>query len=160
MGAPQRRLLRERKAKALPAGAADPTPVPITRVTLVDGEPLDGEEEAKRWLESATGDAEPLVAAALGVLNLALRAQARDDLTARQLSRREPSAARLGYGDGDELANGVHREARELPDRPPRARRLDPVADQAKVAAALSGREPDETHTKTVSACREAFRGS
>ena len=49
---------------------------------------------------------------------------------------------RIGWGSGDQIADGNWTEAEQLPPPPtPRRSSLDP---QQEVAEALSGREPDE----------------
>jgi hypothetical protein len=58
--------------------------------------------------------------------------------------RRQLAGARVGWGEGEPLSEGQLREARELsPPREPRFQRRSKVLEpQARMAAALSGREP------------------
>ncbi|MGH2923136.1 MAG: hypothetical protein ACRDKH_03780, partial [Solirubrobacterales bacterium] len=75
----------------------------------------------------------------------ALRAGARDPLV-HEIGATRALAVRIGYGAGEELADGRWTEALELP--PPKRGRLDEVDPQALVAAVLAGRErvhPAET---------------
>ena len=75
----------------------------------------------------------------------ALRAGARDPLV-QDVGATRALAIRIGFGDGDEIAEGRWREAREL--ARPRPGRLDDVDPQERVAAVLAGREhvhPAET---------------
>jgi hypothetical protein len=127
---------------------SDPGSVPVTRVTVAGGRELD---EADAWLDEVlrspesraaeVGSATRLVNRALN----ALRAGARDPLV-QDIGATRALAIRVGYGTGDELADGNWTEARELP--PPKRGRLEGVDPQTRVAAVLAGREevhPAET---------------
>ncbi|MET0958693.1 MAG: hypothetical protein ABWZ18_09285, partial [Solirubrobacterales bacterium] len=125
--------------------------VPVSRVTVALPERFEAEAEAERWLQATAGDAERRsaeVRAATRLLNRALnalRAGARDPLV-QDVGATRALAIRVGFGDGDEIAEGRWREAREL--ARPRPGRLDDVDPQERVAAVLSGREavhPAET---------------
>ena len=140
LGAPERRRrLARRKRDAPPE--PDPTPVPTTRVTIIDvGEPLDSEASARRWLASA-GERE--LAADVAVLNRALHAfrLVTADPYLHPVGRRHALVARVGFGAGEQVADGLWTDARELhadPRRQPRAKVLQP---QARLAAVLTGRE-------------------
>jgi hypothetical protein len=124
---------------------------PVSLVTVALAERFDGESEAERWLEATAGDAQRRadeVRAATVLINRALnaaRAGARDPLV-QDVGATRALAIRVGFGDGDEIAEGRWREAREL--ARPRSGRLDNVDPQERVAAVLSGREsvhPAET---------------
>ena len=71
----------------------------------------------------------------------ALRAEARDPLV-QDLGATRALAVRIGFGDGEELAEGRWQQAREIP--PPRRGRLDDIDPQSRVASVLAGR--DEVH--------------
>ncbi len=125
--------------------------IPMTRVTVAFPERFSGKREAEGWLEETAGDAEgrsTAVRSATLLLNRALnalRAGARDPLV-QDVGATRALAIRIGFGDGDEIAEGRWREAREL--ARPRPGRLDDVDPQERVAAVLSGREsvhPAET---------------
>jgi hypothetical protein len=140
LGAPERRrLLARRKRDAPPE--PEPTPVPTTRVTIVDvGEPLDNEADARRWLASA---GEHDLEADLAVLNRALHAfrLVTADPYLHSVGRQHALVARIGFGAGEQVADGLWADARELhadPRRQPRAKVLQP---QARLAAVLTGRE-------------------
>lgn len=140
LGAPERRrLLARRKRDAPPE--PDPTPVPTTRATIIDvGEPLDGEESARRWLASA---GERDLEADLAVLNRALHAfrLVTADPYLHPVGRRHALVARVGFGAGEQVSDGLWTEARELradPRRQPRSKVLQP---QARLAGVLTGRE-------------------
>jgi hypothetical protein len=141
LGAQKRsRLGRSRRQiKALPE--PEPIPVATTRATVVEvGDPLRSPDEAATWL---SGAGEPELAAGLEVLNRALHAHrlASADPHVHGIGRRDALVARLGYGAGEEVADGLWTDARELIDAGSgrrRSRRI-PVA-QARLAALLTGR--------------------
>lgn len=140
LGAPERRrLLARRKRDAPPE--PDPSPVPTTRATIIDvGEPFESETGARRWLASA---GERDLEAGLVVLNRALHALrlVTADPYLQPAGRRHALVARVGFGAGEQVADGLWTDARELdadPRRQPRAKVLQP---QARLAAVLTGRE-------------------
>ncbi|MEJ7783897.1 MAG: hypothetical protein WKF96_03770 [Solirubrobacteraceae bacterium] len=141
LGAPQRRLLRGKRAKnAEPE--PDPTPVPTGRATIIPAAPLETEKDAARWLKDADGETE--IEAALVVLNRALHAHrvALADPHAREVGRDDALVARIGFGVGEQVAEGRWAEALTLPvpqDR--RQRRVAALRPQERVAALLSGRD-------------------
>ena len=104
------------------------------------GDPLRTREEAAAWL---TGAGEPELAAGLAVLNRVLHAQrlASADPHVHGIGRRDALAARLGYGAGEEVADGLWTDARELVDTGPRRRRSKVPAAQARLAGLLTGRQ-------------------
>jgi hypothetical protein len=115
--------------------------VPITRATVVEiGDPLSTPEEAAAWL---AGAGEPELAAGLGVLNRVLHSHrlASADPHVHGIGRRDALAARLGYGAGEEVAEGLWTDARELINAGPRRRRSRVPAAQARLAALLTGRQ-------------------
>ena len=125
--------------------------VPVSRITVAFGERFSGEREAEAWLSEAVASAEEridMVRSATLLVNRALsalRAAAQDPLV-QEVGATRALAIRIGFGDGDELADGRWSEAREI--APPRRGRLDDVDPQERVAAVLSGRErvhPAET---------------
>jgi hypothetical protein len=142
LGAPERRRLataRRRQRNAQPE--PDPTPVATTRATIVDvAEPLAGAGDAAAWLGRAGEDD---LAAGLGVLNRALHAHriATADPRAHGVRRHDALVARLGYGAGEQVAEGLWSDARELIDPGPRRRRSRLPAAQARLAAILTGRQ-------------------
>jgi hypothetical protein len=136
LGAPERRWLRGRRPRA-----ASPAPAPVTtsRVTLVTAKPLDDEDAAARWLRAA-GEAE--ADAAVAVLNrvLHLHRAATADPHVREVRREQAVVARVGYGDGEQVADGRWRRAIELPaGRPPR--RTAALRPGERLAALLGGRD-------------------
>jgi hypothetical protein len=128
---------RQRKAQPEP----EPTPVHTTRATIIDvGDPLPNPERAASWLKGA-GEAE--LADGLTVLNRALLAHrvATADPRVHGVARSDALVARLGYGAGEQVADGQWTDARELVDPGPRRRRTRIPAAQARLAALLTGRE-------------------
>jgi hypothetical protein len=141
LGAPQRRLLGGKRPKGT-TPEPGPEPVPTGRATVIPATPLDSEEAAARWLKDV--DAEAEAAAALVVLNRALHAQrvATADPHAREVAREDALVLRVGFGAGEQVADGRWTEALELP--PPagrRQRRSAALRPQERLAALLGGRD-------------------
>jgi hypothetical protein len=111
------------------------------RATIIDvGDPVPDPVRAATWLDRA-GERE--LAAGLAVLNRALHAYrlAAADPFAHGVTRADALVARIGYGAGEEVADGKWTDARELIDPGPRRRRSRIPAAQARLAALLTGRE-------------------
>ena len=150
LGAPQRRLLRGRRGTEVEHAEAEP--VPTTRATVIRPEPFPDPGRAEAWLDGARGSEEELeaeLAAALAVLNRALHAHraARADLAARDVTRTSALVVRLGFGSGDQVAEGRFERGWELPRQARKAKRTMEAPDE-RFAALLGGRE-------TVLACEE-----
>jgi hypothetical protein len=135
LDAPRRQRRRARRAEA------DATSVEVTRATVIDAAPLGDLDTADAWLARAVGDDTARVTGeALAVLNQAVaghRLGAADPWVADA----DPSWAlvcRVGYGSGEQVADGDWESAREVP--PPRRKRTM-AAPQERVAALLGGRE-------------------
>lgn len=145
LGVPRAGGRRRRRPQQVEPG--DPEGIPVTRVTVAAGRELAGEKEAEAWLDSATGDAEGRAAEVRSATRLvnralnALRAEARDPLV-QDIGATRALTVRIGYGTGEQLADGGWTQARELP--PPRRGRLEDVDPQTRVAAVLAGR--DQVH--------------
>jgi hypothetical protein len=112
--------------------------------------PFSDEEEAGRWLDEATeadDTAAVLVGEGIGLLNRALHvhAVAGADPRAHELTPERAVAARIGYGDGEEVASGAFAAAREVDvwahGASRRRRRQEDLRPQERVAAVLGGRE-------------------
>jgi hypothetical protein len=139
------RRLSGRRARSVPA-EPPPATVPVTRATVVAAEPFPDTGAAGLWLADAAGaGAEAAVAEALAVLNLAVEAHrvAAADPYVREVSPSDALVTRLGYGSGEQVADGRWVEARELPppDATRRGRRMDALRPQERVAALLGGRD-------------------
>jgi hypothetical protein len=147
LGAPERRLLARRRGRARAVEAPpDPPPEPVvtTRATLVDTAALDGYEAASSWLAGA--DLAALADDALARLNRVLHAHriASADPYGREVALAQALVVRVGFGDGERVAEGRWDRARELP-RPapagaPRARGAA-LRPQERLAALLAGRD-------------------
>lgn len=141
LGAPERRHRLRSRRQTQAAPEPEPTPVITGRATVIElGEPLPSTEQARAWLERA---GEPYLAAGLEVLNRALHAfrLVTADPYLGPVSRRQTLVARAGFGAGEQVAEGLWAEARELVDPEPRQRRLKVLHPQARLAAVLNGRE-------------------
>jgi hypothetical protein len=111
------------------------------RATVIDVRaPLTDQEEAAGWL-AAAGEAE--LERDLAVLNRMLHSfrLASADPYLGPVGRHQALVARIGYGLGEEVADGVWTEARVLLPSARRQRRARVLAPQARLAALLSGRE-------------------
>jgi hypothetical protein len=139
VGAPQRSLLGGRRARSV--SAAEPEPVPTSRATVARSRAFDSEEAASKWLAGADLDAER--DAAVAVLNRALRAQraAAADPYVGEVSAERALVVRIGYGRGDEVADGRFGEAVELPRFTGRRVKRSMEAPKERFAALLGGRE-------------------
>ena len=145
LGAPERRALRGRRPVSVTEGA--PEPVPTSRITLIDPEPFPGPAAAGAWLAGVRGQrerADAHVEAAVLAANAALRAHraAVADPFARDISAEQALVVRLGYGNGNTVADGRYAEAVELP-RASRTRpRRSMEAPDERFAALMGAREP------------------
>jgi hypothetical protein len=138
--APRRSRLAGRRPRPAEPG---PAPVEVTRATVIAAGALEGEERAEAWLREATGRAESTVADALAVLNRALHARriAAADPYAGEVTARHALVTRVGYGTGDQVAEGVWTAARELPVEAPRVAREAALRPQERFAALLAARD-------------------
>ena len=131
------RRLRRRARRADPG----PTSVELTRATVIDATPL---EDADAWLERACGDDRGRVTGeALELLNRAVAGQriASADPWLADADLAHALVCRVGYGSGEQVAEGDWEAAVELPlPAPPSARSLV-LSPQERLAALLSGRD-------------------
>jgi hypothetical protein len=149
IAAPPRPSRRRRRPKDTEA-AATPAELPLARATAVRAfEPYDSAAEAAAWLARATvneAEIDAVVDTGTALLNDALHAQAiaAADPHVATLSPDRAIAVRLGYGSGDQIADGAFSEAREVDVSAagsPRRRRQEELRPQERVAAVLRGRE-------------------
>ena len=141
LGASERRSRRGKRDRSV-APEPEPTPVSTGRATIIAATPLGSEEEAARWLQAVDREAE--VDAALVVLNRALHAQRVSvaDPYAREVGRDDTLVTRLGFGVGEQVAEGRWTEAVELGQaKRKRVKRTAALRPQERVAALLSGRD-------------------
>ncbi|HEY8582032.1 MAG TPA: hypothetical protein VIL49_03765 [Capillimicrobium sp.] len=147
LGAAQRRLLGRRRARAAAPEPA-PTPVPVTRATVVQAEALDGPAAAATWLDGL--DREAYAEAALAVLNRVLSAHrlAVADGGLRDATITQALVVRVGWGAGEEVAEGRWSAALDLPPAQSGVTALGALRGQSaalrpseRLAALLAGRD-------------------
>jgi hypothetical protein len=142
IAAPRRSLIPRprRRAKAVEAPGVEE--VEVTRATVIDATPMYEAGAAETWLARAAGDErERVVSGALAVLNRAVAGHRVASGNSR-IADADPSRAlvtRVGYGVGEQVAEGDWRAARELPPSPPEEWHL--IVPQLRVSALLSGRD-------------------
>jgi hypothetical protein len=140
LGAPERRrFASKRQHQAQP----EPEPVPVTtgRATVIDvSKPLPDAARARSWLSQA-GENE--LDADLAVLNRALHAfrLVTADPYLHPVRRQQALVARIGWGAGEQVADGLWSDARELAVLSGRERRSKVLQPQARLAAVMNGRE-------------------
>jgi hypothetical protein len=137
--APRRRRLARGRARRAAPGAA-PGAVEVTRATVITTDPLP-EDGATAWLEAAVRDDEATVGDALALLNRTIHGHrlAAMDPYISEVRAGQALATRIGYGSGEQVAEGDWEAARELPPvKPSRSMLLQP---QQRLAALLSGRD-------------------
>jgi hypothetical protein len=147
LGASERRLLALRRGARDAAADPPPAPVPTSRATLVDTTALEGREAAEQRLREA--DAGALAGAALARLNRVLHAHrvAVADSAVREVVREQALVVRVGYGDGERVAEGRWDRALELPAAGARSGgrgargRSAALRPQERLAAVLAGRD-------------------
>jgi hypothetical protein len=139
LGAPERRRLSGRRRRRDAERRPEPTAVATGRATVIDvGGPLD-EAGARAWLAGAGEDE---LDAGLAVLNRALHSFRiiTSDPYLQPVGRAQAIVARVGFGAGEEVAEGLWTAARELT-APEGRRRSRVLAPQARLAALLGARE-------------------
>lgn len=139
---PRRQRLIGRRARELEAKPQpEPTPVATGRATVIDvAGSFSRPEDAAAWLRMA---GEERLERDLAVLNWALHAfrVATADPYLNPVSREQLLVARVGYGAGEEVADGRWTEARELIAPVRRQRRARLLHPQARLARLLGGHE-------------------
>jgi hypothetical protein len=125
----------------------EPTPVATARTTLVDPVSVSAERQAKAWLADLDGERE--IQAAAGVLNRVLHFHriAAADPHIHEISPDQALVIRAGWGEGEQVADGLWLHARELPWRGPAGVRKKRIGDrgaalrpQERLAELLGGR--------------------
>jgi hypothetical protein len=140
LGALERRGIAQRRQRH---AQSEPEPSLVTtgRATIIDvGAPLGDRERARRWLAGA-GEAD--LAVDIAVLNRALHAfrVVTADPHLHTVGRRRALVARIGFGAGEQVADGLWSDARELLPTTSRSSRAKTLEPQARLAAILTGRE-------------------
>jgi hypothetical protein len=140
----QRRGMLGRRSRTRPTGGGgtESTPVAVARATVVDPISLSSEGQAKAWLNQL--DPEREAHAATDVLNRVLFAQ-RISAAAPHLHEVSPAQAliiRAGWGEGEQVADGLWRDVRELVlSRKRMLRRSTVLRPQERLALMLAGRD-------------------
>ncbi len=137
--APRRRRLGRRRPRAAEPGS-EPGDVEVTRATVITTDPLPA-DGAAAWLDAAVRDRDVTVGEALALLNRTIHGHrlAAMDAYVTEVGPDHALATRIGYGSGEQVAEGDWEEARELPaPKPSRSMLLHP---QQRLAALLSGRD-------------------
>ena len=142
--APRRRRLRRAKPTGAEPGARVKT-VPLTSLTAIRPDPLGDDDAATAWLETLRDDQDAMEAAiadALLLINEAIHASRTATLDAHHadIDSEHALAVRIGFGAGDELADGRWEEAIEIP-HAQRRRRAEVLRPQERIAAVLGARE-------------------
>jgi hypothetical protein len=141
LGAPERRRRTALRKQRIAEPEPEPTPVSTGRATIIDvGQPLGSPEQARVWLRAA-GEGE--LAAGLEALNRALHAfrLVTADPYLHTVGRQQALVARVGFGAGEEVADGLWTDARELLLVEGWQRRARVLHPQARLAAVLGARE-------------------
>jgi len=144
---PPRRRRRGRGESADP----EPAPLPLTRVTAIRASArFESQAEAARWLDAACeaeDTVEVLADEGLATLNRALHALAVSaaDPRGREIAIEQAVRVLVGYGSGEETADGRYSDGRQIdlarPASSRRRRREEELRPQERVAAVLRGRE-------------------
>lgn len=140
VGAERRGLLGGRSRTRRTDSA--PAPVPVARATVVDPIPLSLDTQARKWLAQLDPEREAQAAAA--VLNQVLWAHriAGAATHVREVSPAQALVVRAGYGEGEQVADGLWSDARELVLSRKRAgRRASVLRPQERLAMLLSSRD-------------------
>lgn len=143
LGARERRLFGRRRSRTA-APSPEAALVTTTRATLIRGIPLD-EQAREAWMK----DPGAPVPGELEVLNRVLHAHriASADPFVREASLDQALVVRVGYGAGEEVAEGRWTEAVEPGDtegaalKRLRAQRAEALRPQERLAAVLGGRD-------------------
>jgi hypothetical protein len=141
--APRRRLRRARPKDSDPDAVSERPP--LTRLTVIRPQALGERDAARAWLAEIRDDDDAIRAElgeALEFVNLAISAQRVSSLDPHlpDVSAERALVVRIGFGTGDEVADGLFTEAIDVP-RATRRRRLETLRPQERIAAVLGGRE-------------------
>lgn len=120
---------------------AQPAAVPVARATVVDPVPLSTNGQGKTWLSEL--DPEQEATRATGALNRMLFAHRIATATSHvhEVSPAQALIVRAGYGEGEQVADGLWRDARELILSHTRSgRRATVLRPQERLAVLLGGR--------------------
>lgn len=141
LGAAQRRAVAGRRRRRDAEPQPEARPVTTGRATVIDVGHALKKPGARAWLEAAGEDD---LAVGLGVLNRALHAfrVVTADPYLQPVGRAQTLVARVGFGAGEEVADGLWSAAKELSLPEGRRRRARVLEPQARLAAVLGSRQP------------------
>lgn len=150
LGSPALGERRRRRSRPVPA-KPEPAPMALTRATVIRAaSPFADQTVAARWLDETCADEDSvdlLATEAIQIFNRALHAQAvaAVDPYGRQLAPEQAERVLVGYGSGEETADGRFTDARQV-DLGPRTasrrrQREEQLRPQERVTAVLRGRE-------------------
>jgi cell division protein FtsB len=134
---------RKRPAEPEP----EPEPVATARATIVDPVSVSAERQAKAWLAELDGERE--IGSAIAALNRLLHFHriAAADPDVREVAPEQAIVIRAGWGEGEQVADGLWTHAVELPWRGPGGVRRKRIGDRAaalrpqeRLAVLLGGR--------------------
>lgn len=111
LGVPRASGRKRRRGRAIAAEGFEGTPLPLARYGVARPRPFESESDAEAWLAGVSSDHEQatsLLDSALAAINAALHAQraAAADPYVSELSPTTAQTRRIGYGTGDEVADG------------------------------------------------------
>lgn len=137
---------RRRRGKAKDAVADGAPEVPVTRLTVIQPDALAGPDAAEEWLGDLKGSqeqADELVAQGHTIVNRALHAHrlATQDPYGGGVPASMALVTRVGYGTGDEVADGRFTDAIEVSPAPGPRGRTEALRPQERLAASLGRRE-------------------
>lgn len=140
---PIRRPRRRRKAKAVDHAA--PETVPVLRVTVAGSDRFADQKGASTWLDEIADDVEHRADYArdgLDAFNRALDAlhELTEDPAIGPVDIGSSLAVRIGFGTGDQVADGEWTEARQLPS----FQREVGLDRHRQVALRLAGKDEDD----------------
>jgi hypothetical protein len=148
VGAPRRSRL-SRRARRVEPDEGGPAPVPTARATVIRAEGLTTADHGAAWLDRLRRSRDAIeseAATAVRELNALLRAHraAAADPYVRDVAPEGATAVRVGYGAGEEVADGRYTAALELPPAGVNSRvrrRAEALAPDERLAALLGRRE-------------------
>ncbi len=154
LGAPPPARRRRKRPKDAEIGEP-PAELPVARATVVLAfNELEDDKTAAAWLQEATADEDSidrLVERGIDELNQALHTQAvaSGDPYPQTVTPARATAIRIGYGNGEALADGAFTSAHQVdPGLGPISRRRqrdEELRPQQRLAAVLGGREQLDT---------------
>lgn len=134
----RRSFLRSKKRARKAEPSPEPTMVPTARATVIRGVPVS-ELEAKSWMAVAGEHVETELAVVNRILHLHRVSVA--DPYVRETSLDQAMVVRVGYGIGEQVADGKWTEAVEPPAPTGRMRREAVLRPQERLAALLGGKD-------------------